>query len=53
MTDTKYFILTKNCSKPIYDNSDDQIISLNNSLSFLLPCVDLCHYSSFGLYESD
>lgn len=50
---TKYFLLTKNESKSITDNSDNQMIVLNKSLIYVLPQNDINYYASNGLFESN
>lgn len=49
---TKYFLLTKNPSKSTSDNNDNQLVFLNNPLSFILPAVNLDYYAAFGLFEN-
>lgn len=48
---TKYFIMTKNENNCIYDNSQNQIIDMNNKQTFILPRNMISIYASRGLYE--
>lgn len=50
---TKYFLLTKNESKSITDNGDNQMIVLNKSQIYVLPQNDINYYASNGLFESN
>jgi FkbM family methyltransferase len=50
---TKYFILSKNQSKLITDNEEDQIIKItSNHLIFVLPETNLPYYATNGLFEN-
>ena len=48
---TKYFILTKTPGSRTDDNTDNQIIHLNNKETHILPEINLNYYSSNGLFE--
>lgn len=50
---TKYFILTKQPGSQIYNNTDNQIVYLNNRDMHILPETNLTYYSSHGLFESN
>lgn len=50
---TKYFLLTKNENKSNSDNSDNQVIFLNNGCTFILPQVNILYYVDNGLFESN
>jgi FkbM family methyltransferase len=49
---TKYFILTKPSDKTLDNNSENQIVFLNKSLSYILPQINLDYYSKHGLFEN-
>jgi len=49
---TKYFILTKQPGSQIYDNTDNQIVYLNNKDVHILPQINLTYYATHGLFES-
>ena len=48
---TKYFVLTKPKNKPVNDNTENQIVYLNNIIH-ILPQVNIDYYVKFGLFES-
>ena len=50
---TKYFILTKQSGSQIYDNTDNQIVYLNNKDVHILPQINLTYYATHGLFESN
>lgn len=50
---TKYFILTKQPGSQIYDNTDNQIVYLNNKDVHILPQINLTYYATHGLFESN
>jgi FkbM family methyltransferase len=49
----KYFVLTKPNNKDISSNSENQILYLNNSKTFILPQVNIDYYINHGLFESN
>ena len=49
---TKYIILTKGDQEPLYENRNNQIFSINNSLTYLMPSVNHVYYAENGLFES-
>ena len=49
---TKYFLLTKDENTPVTENAKNQIVFLNNDLTFILPEINLDYYYKFGLFES-
>jgi FkbM family methyltransferase len=49
---TKYFILTKNENTNISDNTENQIVFLNNNNTFILPQVNIGYYTTRGLFEA-
>jgi FkbM family methyltransferase len=49
---SNYFILRKSKKVPIDDNSENQILILNDSLSYILPETNLQYYYENGLFEN-
>jgi FkbM family methyltransferase len=49
---TKYFLLNKQDKDATDDNTNNQLIFLNKSLTFLLPAVNLTYYAERGLFEN-
>jgi hypothetical protein len=49
---TKYFILTRSKNDPVNDNTNNQIINLNNNQTFILPQINMEYYSNYGLFEN-
>lgn len=49
---TKYFILTKSSHSRTDENNENQIVFLNNKLTYILPHVNLEYYSKYGLFEN-
>jgi FkbM family methyltransferase len=49
---TKYFILSKPSDKTVDSNSENQIVFLNRSQTFILPQINLEYYSKHGLFEN-
>jgi FkbM family methyltransferase len=49
---TKYFILAKPKNKSVNDNTENQIIYLNN-IVHILPQVNMDYYIKYGLFESN
>jgi FkbM family methyltransferase len=51
MTQNQFFLLTKPNQAPTDDNSDNQLVHLNNRQVFLLPASNLEYYIKNGLFE--
>lgn len=51
MTQNQFFILTKPNQAPTDDNSDNQLVHLNNRQVFIIPALDIDYYSKKGLFE--
>lgn len=51
MTQNPFFILTKPNQAPTDDNSDNQLVHLNNRQVFIIPALDIDYYSKKGLFE--
>lgn len=49
---TRYFLLIKNKDKPLTENSQNQILFVNQDLTFLLPETNLDYYYRSGLFEA-
>jgi FkbM family methyltransferase len=50
---TEYFILTKNKEKDVYNNKENQIITVNEKKVYLLPQVNIDYYVKRGLFEAN
>ena len=48
-----YFILTKPNTKPVNDNSSNQILYLNNLNHYILPQSNIEYYMKYGLFEAN
>ena len=48
---TKYFILSKPSGQSVTDDNMNQIISINSSLTYILPSTNLNYYTNHGLFE--
>ena len=48
-----YFILTKPDTKPVNDNSSNQILYLNNLNHYILPQSNIEYYMKYGLFEAN
>ena len=48
---TKYFIMTKTTGSRTDDNTDNQIVHLNNKETHILPEINISYYSMNGLFE--
>lgn len=49
---SKYFLLTKQENTPVSENDKNQIVFLNNGLTFILPEINLEYYYRYGLFEN-
>jgi FkbM family methyltransferase len=49
---TKYFIMTKHAGSRIDDNSENQVVFLNNAETHILPQINIEYYVGHGLFES-
>lgn len=48
---TRYFLLTKPKSSKVFDDNENEIVSLNDKQVFVLPHVNLPYYAQHGLFE--
>ena len=53
MSTTKYIILTKDERDAIDDNTNNQIVFINKTLSYLMPSVNITYYAERGLFENN
>lgn len=49
---TKYIILTKKGSDPLYENTNNQILCINSELNYLMPAINHTYYVEHGLFEN-
>jgi FkbM family methyltransferase len=49
---TPYFLLTKDEKAPLTENSRNQILFVNQGLTFILPEINMDYYYKCGLFES-
>jgi len=49
---TSYFILAKPTGSPVYKNDSNQIVSLNNTVSYILPQNLISCFCERGLFEA-
>jgi FkbM family methyltransferase len=49
---TKYFILTKDNTKSISSNEENQVYNINSPMTFILPSNNIEYYIQHGLFES-
>ena len=50
---TRYIILTKDADAAADNNSGNQLISINRSLTYLMPSVNTAYYAERGLFENN
>jgi len=49
---TKYIVLTKDEKDALYDNTNNQLIYINRSLTYLMPSINHSYYAEHGLFEN-
>ena len=50
---TRYIILTKDSAETADNNSGNQLISINRSLTYFMPSVNTAYYAERGLFENN